>query len=152
MTEHGFYHPSRGYWQTTSDVPQRILDTYPEGTVEVPLKPGADYDWNGSEWVHVLPDPAAQIADFRQAVQAHVDAIAQFRDYDNGNSLASYTSSTVEAWRAEAEAFVAWRDAVWTFVIGRLAQVEAGEVAPPENTDALIAMLPEIDWPGQNHA
>ena len=28
-----------------------------------------------------------------------------------------------------------------------LAQVEAGEVAPPESPDALIALLPDIDWP-----
>ena len=93
------------------------------------------------------PDPVAQIAAFRSAVQAHVDATAQSRDYDSGNSLASYTSSTVEAWRAEAEVFVAWRDAVWTFVIDRLAQVEAGEVSPPETAEALIALLPDIDWP-----
>ena len=48
--EHGFYHPSRDYWQTNSDVPRHILDAYPAGTVEVPLKPGADYEWSGSEW------------------------------------------------------------------------------------------------------
>ena len=46
-----------------------------------------------------------------------------------------------------AGAFTAWRDAVWTFVIERLAQVEAGEVSPPESPDALIALLPDIDWP-----
>ena len=92
------------------------------------------------------PAPEEQIAAFRRAVQAHVDATAQSRDYDNGNSLASYTPSTVEAWRAEAEAFVAWRDAVWTDVIERLAQVEAGEADPPESPDALIALLPDIDW------
>ena len=90
---------------------------------------------------------AAQIAAFRRAVQAYVDATAQSRDYDSGNSLASYTASTVEAWRAEAEAFVAWRDAVWSDVIERLAQVEAGDVEPPESPDALIASLPDIDWP-----
>ena len=28
-----------------------------------------------------------------------------------------------------------------------LAQVEAGEVSPPETAEALIALLPEIDWP-----
>ena len=53
----------------------------------------------------------------------------------------------IEAWRAEAEAFVAWRDAVWTDVIDRLAQVEAGDVEPPETAEALIALLPDIDWP-----
>ena len=57
MTEHGYFHPDRGYWQAVSNVPQEILGTYPEGTVEVPLKPGADYEWDGSEWVSVPPAP-----------------------------------------------------------------------------------------------
>ena len=48
--EKGFYHPERGYWQTTGDVPQRILDGYPAGTVEVPLKPAGNFEWNGTEW------------------------------------------------------------------------------------------------------
>lgn len=47
----GFFHPSRGYWQTIGEPPQHILDGYPEGTVEVPLKPGADHEWNGKEWL-----------------------------------------------------------------------------------------------------
>ncbi|TAN80868.1 MAG: hypothetical protein EYR95_19010 [Phormidium sp. SL48-SHIP] len=55
--EHGFFHPSRGYWQTNSEPPQHILDGYPEGTVEVPLKPGANYEWDGLKWVQ-LPPPA----------------------------------------------------------------------------------------------
>jgi len=49
--EKGFYHPARGYWQTTNEPPQNILDGYPEGTVEVPLKPGAGKEWDGSAWV-----------------------------------------------------------------------------------------------------
>ena len=51
--EKGFFHPSRGYWQTTSEPPQHVLDGYPNDTVEVPLKPGADYEWDGAEWVQV---------------------------------------------------------------------------------------------------
>lgn len=68
--EHGFYHPSRGYWQTNTDVSPHILAGYPEGTVEVPLKPGADYDWNGTEWVQVLPDPD----EIRAATHAAINA------------------------------------------------------------------------------
>lgn len=49
--EKGFYHPNVGYWQTTSDPAQEILDSYPEGTVEVPVMPGPGYSYNGSEWV-----------------------------------------------------------------------------------------------------
>ncbi len=40
VQEYGFYHPDRGYWQTTNQPPQDILDSYPEGTVPYPLPPG----------------------------------------------------------------------------------------------------------------
>lgn len=34
-----------------------LLAAYPEGTIEVPLKPGADFDWLDGEWTYVAPDP-----------------------------------------------------------------------------------------------
>lgn len=43
MSEHGFYHPSVGYWQATDDVPSSIFESYPHGTCEVPIKPGVGY-------------------------------------------------------------------------------------------------------------
>ena len=51
MEEFGFFHPDRGYWQAISEPSQDILDSYPDGTVRVPLKPGAGYEWIGGEWV-----------------------------------------------------------------------------------------------------
>lgn len=53
--EHGFYHPERGYWQTNSAPTPEQLAAYPEGTVEVPLKPSADHEWDGEAWVYVAP-------------------------------------------------------------------------------------------------
>lgn len=35
-----------------------LMATYPEGTVEVPIKPGADYEWQDDAWVHVPPPPS----------------------------------------------------------------------------------------------
>jgi|GEM_PF-1705121 len=55
MYEHGFFHPSRGYWQTIGTPSPETVAGYPEGTVEVPLKPGADYEWDGAEWQHNPP-------------------------------------------------------------------------------------------------
>jgi hypothetical protein len=55
--EKGFFHPDRGYWQTISEPSAEILATYPEGTVEVPLKPHANCEWDGSTWVDVPPPP-----------------------------------------------------------------------------------------------
>ena len=55
LMEKGFFHPDRGYWQTVSQPSQAIIDSYPAGTTEVPLKPDADYEWQNGEWVHVPP-------------------------------------------------------------------------------------------------
>jgi hypothetical protein len=55
--EKGFHHPLRGYWQTTDEPSAAILATYPEGTVEIPVKPRADCEWDGSAWIDVQPPP-----------------------------------------------------------------------------------------------
>ncbi len=56
--ELGFFHPERGYWQAIGGDPEDLLPAYPEGTVQVPLKPGADYEWQDGAWVYVEPAPA----------------------------------------------------------------------------------------------
>lgn len=88
----------------------------------------------------------ATVDGFRLAIQKHVDETAQARRYDSGNSLASYVASTNDAWAAEAQAFVAWRDAVWVHAYAELDKVMAGERTVPEVAD-LMAELPAIDWP-----
>jgi len=64
--EHGFFHPDRGYWQTNSKPSEAVLDGYPEGTVEVPLRPSGEHDWNGSKWVHNPPSDAEILARWRE--------------------------------------------------------------------------------------
>ena len=49
--EKGFYHKDRGYWQVTGEVPDHIRQSYPAGTIEVPVKPGDGYEFNGVSWV-----------------------------------------------------------------------------------------------------
>jgi hypothetical protein len=58
MMEKGFYHIYRGYWQAIDKVPQGIFDGYPDGTIEVPLKPSALHEWQDGAWVEVMPEPA----------------------------------------------------------------------------------------------
>ena len=73
MEEKGFYHPDRGYWQTLSS---ENLPVYPIGTVEVPLKPGNDYEWDGSRWVLLPPDMdqiAAEVRTKRNALLQQSD-------------------------------------------------------------------------------
>lgn len=57
VMETGFFHPDRGYWQAIVGDPEALLATYPAGTVQVPLKPGADYEWQDDAWVYVEPEP-----------------------------------------------------------------------------------------------
>lgn len=88
-------------------------------------------------------EPTPSVEDFRAAVQSHIDATAQSRLYDSGNSIATYATSTNQSWAAEAQAFIVWRDAVWS-------QVYALWADPPDpqpTVDALIQSLPTIEWP-----
>ena len=87
----------------------------------------------------------ASVESFRSAIQSHVDATARSRNYDGGNALASYVASTNPQWAAEAQAFVAWRDAVWLYAYGELDKVIAGEREQP-NVEHFIDELPPIDW------
>lgn len=93
---------------------------------------------------YVQPEPAPPtIEDYKTAVQSHLDAAAKSRRYTDGNSLATYTASTNPQWAAEAQAFVAWRDAVW-------AQVYAMWASPPDPVPSpveFVAGLPVIEWP-----
>lgn len=57
MADIGFFHPDRGYWQAIDGDLAELLAGYPEGTVEVPLKPGADFEWQDVAWVAVPPLP-----------------------------------------------------------------------------------------------
>ncbi|MDQ1196672.1 hypothetical protein [Agrobacterium sp. SORGH_AS 787] len=53
--EHGFYHPSVGYWQTTSEPSEAIQDLYPEGTIPYPLKPSDNYIPKDGGWEYAEP-------------------------------------------------------------------------------------------------
>lgn len=55
MTEFGFFHPVRGYWQTLVRPTEQELAAYPADTVEVPLKPSVNHEWKNGEWVYTQP-------------------------------------------------------------------------------------------------
>ena len=59
IMEYGYFHPDRGYWQTTNKPPQDILEGYPTGTVEIPLRPAGRFEWDGFKWVELPPDLVA---------------------------------------------------------------------------------------------
>ena len=107
------------------------------------------WSYDGSKFhppVEAEPPPPTE-NDYRFAIQRHVDAQAQSRRYDSGNSLASYVASTNEIWAAEAQVFVAWRDAVWLYAYAELEKVMAGEREQP-SVEEFIGELPPIEWGG----
>lgn len=124
------------------------------GGVFVPVDPGnRDYQClmdevaNGAV-IEELPASSVTLDDFRQAIEAHVDQVAQERQYSGAVSISTYENSTNPAWAAEAQAFVAWRDAVWIYAFTELAKVQAEERPAPESVEAFVAELPEMVWPG----
>ncbi|MBG6178531.1 hypothetical protein IWQ55_006389 [Labrenzia sp. EL_208] len=98
--EKGFYHPSRGYWQTMSDPAATVRVNYPAGTVEVPLRPDADHDWDGSQWV--LGPPRVKYT--QESAKAMVLAYASaFEDHVTGRvSIGEKLSWTVKEAAAKA--------------------------------------------------
>lgn len=78
-------------------------------------------------------------------VQAHIDQVARARAYTDGLHCATYASSTIPAWQAEGQAFVAWRDGVWVTAISIMDDCKQGlrEIPTPGE---LVAELPEMRW------
>jgi hypothetical protein len=93
--EKGFFHPQVGYWQTVSQPTAETLATYPAGTVEVPLQPGANFDWVDDEWVSApvaAPTKAVQEAKRKAAYPAEADPLF---------FMSQRGEATVEEWQAK---------------------------------------------------
>lgn len=98
--------------------------------------------WNGTAFV---PDIGVVKRNLKAAVQAHLDATVQARNYDGILSCASYASSTDPVFAAQGTAASAWRDAVWRHCYDVLADFEAGN-RPAPTAEELIAELPALVW------
>lgn len=55
MAEYGFYHVDRGYWQSIAGEIEDLLPKYPQGTINVPLKPSSDHQWINNQWTYIAP-------------------------------------------------------------------------------------------------
>jgi hypothetical protein len=100
--------------------------------------------------VVALPEPSPPSVEeqkkiYENAVQAHLDATAQTRGYDNTYTCLSYTTSKDETWLRESLAFSEWRDSVWRKAHEILNAYMAGEIAQP-TVEEVIAQLPPVDW------
>lgn len=86
------------------------------------------------------------ITDYENAIQNLVDQTARDKQFRDGVTLASYTASTKPNWAAEAQAFIAWRDNVWSYAYVELAKVQAGQREQP-TVDEFLAEIAPIVWP-----
>lgn len=100
----------------------------------------------------ILADPPPPTSDeilaaMTAAVQALLDAEAKTRSYDGILSACTYATSTVERFRTEGQACVAWRDAVWATCYAIMDAVNMGQREIPTR-EVLLAELPAMVWPG----
>lgn len=91
-----------------------------------------------------IPQPVTQ-NDFIRAIKQQLDKKAQEKNYESEYSIASYTDSTNQQWQQEAQAFIAWRDAVWLYAYSELALVQAGD-KPVPTIEQFLEGLPELNW------
>lgn len=93
----------------------------------------------------IIPEPTVEELQqqLTDQVQAYIDEKAHEKNYDNGFACASYVSSSVPKFKAEADAFVLWRDQVWTYCYEQLDLFLKGDREVP--TD-IIAELPPLEW------
>lgn len=117
------------------------------GMTEMEVEQAYNGQWYLQGYAPAPPEPTVEeiLKGYEDAVQAHLDATAQSRDYDNTYTCLSYLSSTDEVWNREANAFNAWRDIVWRKCHEIMNAALAGEIEPP-TVEELIAQLPAIDW------
>lgn len=87
-------------------------------------------------------DPASESLSLMETgVQTWLDAQARKYGFDNIASAISYFNSSNAAWKAQALAFSAWRDAVWGGCYTGKQAVLSGTATMPKNTAELIATL-----------
>lgn len=100
----------------------------------------------------IAPEPEPEktqeqlIEEYKEGIQAHIDATALSRAYKNGLSCTSYLNSSVDLWKSEAQTFILWRDSVWSYVLGELNKLQNGE-RPVIPFDEFLKELPTIGWP-----
>lgn len=75
-----------------------------------------------------------------------IDSVAQQKQFDNAISCSSYANSTNLTWKAQALAFIAWRDAVYNYVIAQESLMQNGTRTIPTFA-AFQLELPVIVWP-----
>ena len=101
------------------------------------------------EATYVPPEPPSleeQIAVFDAALVAHMDATARERRYDNRVTCA-LRAGYPGPFQAEGIAFASWMDQCNALAYQLLAEVVAGTRPMPDSPQALIGLMPAMEWP-----
>lgn len=132
-----------------------------EGLITLENNTGEDDGWYISGWnVPEVDQPSSEEIESWQAeasviqfkndattiIEQKIEQIAKERGYDNSLSCASYATSTVEGWKAEADAFIAWRDSVWSWAISQFEEVSSGQTEVP-TLEEVEQSIPSMVWP-----
>lgn len=132
-------------WQAILDAADRVVTVNNWDTaVGIPCQVNTPLGslWDGTDFV---PDIEVTKRELKAAVQAHLDAAVQLRNYDGILSCCSYAASADPAFAAEGAAARAWRDAVWRHCYDVLADHAAGLRSVPTAAE-LLAELPALIW------
>ncbi len=144
MAEHGWFHPDRGYWQTTGYPDDEFVAGYPEGTIEVDVKPGADFVFVDGEWVHQPPaaDPAARVAAIKAECRRRIYGMASAETQMNINGVAATISAKPETARTVDDAgFLTAFEASVNWIAAMRAAVATIAADPEADTTA------DDNWP-----
>lgn len=136
-----------------SGVVVEVFDNQPEFTPalmatirsDAPNDVAEGWTYNGMAYAAALA-AAPTVSEYEDAVQALLDATAKQRNYDGIQSACTYAASTNAQFKAEAEASIAWRDAIWTACYAELAAVQGSNMAQP-SIDSFLAGMPKLTWP-----
>ncbi|PRD42143.1 hypothetical protein C5748_18520 [Phyllobacterium phragmitis] len=103
-----------------------------------------------SQLVTTEDKAAAQLASlqatYSATIQAHLDAMARERDYDDIERATTYRGDKNPLYAAEGQALFDWRSDVWTYATAELEKVKAGSREIP-TVDAFLLELPVFEWP-----
>ena len=135
-------------FEQVGDTVTLVKDFYESiGMTLMDVEQGYDGAWYLEGKAPTPPAPTVEeiLKMYEDAVQAHLDATAQSKGYDNTYTCLSYLSSTDEIWHRESNAFNAWRDKVWRKCHEIMNYALSGEITPPSVAE-LIQQLPVIDW------
>lgn len=108
---------------------QSLLESQSKGQI-------IEADLNGNPIAVDKPTLIPTVEYFNDATQNKLDSFAQSWGYDSLISAISYVNSTNTQYKTEAEALIAWRDAVWT----KAYTIEAGTL--PATVNDFLIQLP----------